>query len=326
MAPPIGGRGEQDVLVVQGRLLRGGQNDLVRGISPRGRAVGDIDGRVWHEVIPGPTYAIHGAAPDRGFDIGAAIEDGEQVRWTGPRGAAIEGLDHLDLTGGGTRGIERELVVEHVHDARGVGPDRATGSAEAVLADGVVCRWCDLLLDPAVATIPGRDDEQGLRTTGTAAETRVAHVHVAEERARGGVIGPHLLLVGKQGRVLLRGDDRIAPCAAIARGRSRNVVRVGHGDRLEPIERGVAGERRGQVGVIQARPVCIAEPARSGRRPERHGRVAVGHQAVLVVVRQCADGSDLRHAIRIGFADRTRASSGAQARVRRLRPACARVE
>ena len=84
---------------------------------------------------------------------------------------------------------------------------------------------------------------------------------------------------------------------------------------------------RGQVGVVQPRSVLVAEAAGAGRGAEGQGRIAVGDQAVLVVVRKCPDGSRPR-ARRSGSASPAAPvqSSGAQARVRRLRPARAGVE
>ena len=184
--------------------------------------------------------------------------------------------------------------------------------------------WCWLQESP-----PSRGGQHVERLVGgplaVAAEGGVADVDVAEERARRGVVGPHLLLVGEQGRGLVARDHGVAPRSVGAAGRGRHVVGVRDRDRLGALERGRPGDRGGQVGVVQARPVGVREAAAGRRaRPERDGRIAVGDQVVLGVVGQGPDRPGRRRAARVR-ADRAEAAARGEAGVGRLAPVAAGV-
>ena len=187
----------------------------------------------------------------------------------------------------------------------------------------------DLARGPAVTAVGRGRHDQRLGFAGHATEGRGADIDAAEERARRGVVGPHLFLVGEQGRVLLADDHWRLP-VRLVRHRRRSQPSGGrpvdsrHGDRLEAVEPLLAGEVRGQVGVIQPRPVRPREAAVGVHGTEGNGRVSVGHEPSLEVTGQRADRSDDRLAGRVAIADCARAVPGAPARVRRLRPSSCR--
>src|SRR4051794_33427428 len=132
---------------------------------------------------------------------------------------------------------------EDVRGAAAVGADGA--AVERVALTVVRCRG-DRMLAPRVAAVV-RDGHDERRGNGVAlllpAERRPAGVDGAEVRARAGIVGPDLLLVGERGRGLLADDHRGATlCARAPRGlvACRSVARaVGtrDGDRLEALER-----------------------------------------------------------------------------------------
>ena len=191
-----------------------------------------------------------------------------------------------------------------------------------LLVAAVTCFWVQVV-PPSLEV----STNSGWLLPGHRAEARVADVRVAEVRTGGGVVGPDLLLVGEERRVLLAGDHRGAPRGAAPGRRGPGVVGVGDRDGLEALERGGAGDRGGQVRVVQAGAVGVAEPAAGGRLgAEGHRGVAVGDQAVLGVVRQGADQTPLRDAGGIVVADHAGAATSGQALVRRLLPGGARVD
>ena len=164
-----------------------------------------------------------------------------------------------------------------------------------------------------------------------AAERRPADIDGSEERARRGVVGPDLFLVGEDRlRDLLRDDHGWHPCALAVRGSCLDVVRPREPDRLEALEAGLvtgSAEVGGQVRVVRREPFAQEKwPLESGLGPnatagspsetrpfsEYHGIVPIGPPA-------------MGRALGIG-ADDAVAVTGAPARVRRLRPAVAGVE
>ena len=149
----------------------------------------------------------------------------------------------------------------------------------------------------SAAVVGDRDLERRRRGVALllAPERRPADVDRAEERARRGVVGPDLLLVGERRRRLPADDHRRLPrglARRAAAGGGLRVVGARDGDRLEALE-GLLGARgagvRGQVRVVETRAVAPAEPAGPGPRTEGDRRVAVRLQPVLRVPRQRAD-------------------------------------
>jgi hypothetical protein len=212
-----------------------------------------------------------------------------------------------------------------------VGADRATGPPEAIPAAGIVGRRRDLVVGPGVTTVGRGCHDQRLREARHAPEGRVADVGVSEERARRGVVGPHLLLVGEQRRVLLAHDHRGSPIALVGHDRSRQPGRGRPVDardrhRLEPVEPLPAREVGGQVRVVQARPVAPREAAVPEHRTERHRWIAAGHHTGLEVAGQRADRADARCARRVAVAWCADAAARAEAGVGGLDPRAAAVE
>jgi hypothetical protein len=144
---------EQDALVVQRLLLRGGEHDLIRRVLAARCAVGDVDGRVRHEVVAGTPHAVHDAPPDRVLDVLTAVLHREQVDRSLPGGPAVDGPDHLDRALGRSGRAERELIDEHVDGPLRIGAHRAPRTAEPMRAVDVVRRGRHLLLRPGVATV-----------------------------------------------------------------------------------------------------------------------------------------------------------------------------
>jgi hypothetical protein len=186
------------------------------------------------------------------------------------------------------------------------------------------------VVGPGVATVGRGRHDQRLRGSRHPPEGAVADVGVPEERAGFGVIRPHLLLVGEQRGALLADDDRCLPVGLGGHGRRREpgrgrAVDPRHRDRLEPPESLLAGEVRGQVRVVQPRPVRPRELAVAVHGTERHCRVPVGDQARIEVAGERADRPDPRLAGRV-VAGRAHAVAGAPARIGGLDPRGAAVE
>ena len=165
----------------------------------------------------------------------------------------------------------------------------------------------------------------------------VAHVDVAEVRARFGVVGPELLLVAEQRRVLPGDDDRVHPCCVAACDGARDVVSAGDGDRSGTTEALAAGHVGGDVGVVQALAVRPGEVTVAvGDRSEDQFGITVGDEVVLKVVRKRSDRTiRVRHAAgvgrrrnpgcEVGLPQAARRHPSREPGVRRLRPGPSRV-
>src|SRR6266851_4174222 len=138
---------------------------------------------------------------------------------------------------------------------------------------------------------------RGIRRVFLAAEGSKADVDVAEERTRGSVVGPDLLLVGELRSRLARDDHRRHPGALDACRGGCDIVGARDRDRLEALEDLVGAhvaEVRHEIGVIQARsvgPVEVAGGVRFGSKGDC--RVAARDQARFEVAWQRADGPDM---------------------------------
>ena len=98
-------------------------------------------------------------------------------------------------------------------------------------------------------------------------------------------------------------------------GRRGHVVGARHRHCRAAVERRPPGDREGQVGVVQPRPIGPGEPAWARLGAERQRRVAVGAHAVLVVPGKGVNRAGLGGA-----------AAGGQAGVGRLDPARPLVE
>src|SRR5215217_889113 len=113
--PPVfstGVRGsEHDVLVVQAiAAIHPREHELVSGVIAARSTVRYIRGGGRREVGPGTSDAILDATADRGLEVVTRIVGGEDVARARPVLAAVEGFDHLYLTGCGRHRVETELV------------------------------------------------------------------------------------------------------------------------------------------------------------------------------------------------------------------------
>src|SRR5262249_55564137 len=105
-------------------------------------------------------------------------------------------------------GLDVGTFPDDVDHARAVSPD---GAALPPAGLGVVGGGAELALAPGAATVGRGVEHDGLGDRVGAAEGDVAQVDVAEERARGRVVGPDVVLVGQQRSVLFAGDHRVHP-------------------------------------------------------------------------------------------------------------------
>src|SRR4029453_1746653 len=116
-----------------------------------------------------------------------------------------------------------------------------------------------------------------------------------EVRTRLRVVGPDLLLVGEPGATPGSDDDGRLPILLRWKGGDpgRGDVEPRDTDALHALEREIgalACEVRCEVREVQTRTVRpIERPVLTGCRAERHGGIAVGDEAVLVVPGQGPD-------------------------------------
>ena len=174
---------------------------------------------------------------------------------------------------------------------RAVGPDRAALPAAGL---GVVRGRAQLPGRPGVATVGGPGEQHGLAApaVAAAAEPDVADVDVAEVRTGLGVVGPDLLLVAEQRRVLLGHDHRRLPGGLVTARAAGDVVGAGHGDGGGTAEARVSREGRRDVGVVEPLPVGPRElPFAPGTGPKASSGSPLDDQPVLEVVRQGPDRS-----------------------------------
>ena len=191
---------------------------------------------------------------------------------------------------------------------------------------GVTCCWVQLV----AAVARGEHVERLVgEAVAVAAERGVADVDVAEERARRGVVGPDLLLVGEQRRssgwLAMTGLAPAPCCRRSPRAATSSVCDTAIAS--APLNGAVPGTRRGQVRVVQARAV---RPTRSRRCRRTAGPKATAGspsetRPCVGVVGQRADRPGRRR--RTAGRCRRRAPRqlrALQARVGRLRPGARR--
>ena len=114
----------------------------------------------------------------------------------------------------------------------------------------------DLSGRPRIPTVAGHGDHHRLRArvpSRTAADGRVADVHIAKKRARRGIVRPDLLFVREETRVLLGNQDWLHPgvlvpccCCRYVIG-ARDVSRSNASERLAEVKR--------YVGIVEPRTV-----------------------------------------------------------------------
>ena len=210
-------------------------------------------------------------------------------------GAAIEraGLEEDAIAG-----LDVGADPDHVDDTGAVGADRAALATAGLV---VVGGGGELAGAPRVTAVGGVGEQHGLRPGG-AAEADVADVGVAEVRARLGVVGPDLLLVAEQRRVLAGHDDRVHPGVVVTGNRTGDVVGSRNRDGAGTFEALSAREVGRDVRVVQTLAVGPGEIAVLVRdRAEGQLRVAVRDEVVLEVVGQGPDWARrIGHAAGVG--------------------------
>ena len=250
---------------------------------------------------------------------------------------AVERLEH-DLRAvswkTGDRRV-RESLGEKIDDPSAVRPDRASAVAEIVGTEAIRGRRGDPPLRPRASPVRRGEDLHRYRgvavlVTAIAAEIVGANVDAPKELARGGIVGPDLLLVIEGGLSLgTRHDHWRLPAALVDDGGGGGVVQTRGSDAHESVENRVR-ERELDLGAEGGRQIRVVDPlsitprkrpVAAGDRPDGDGRVAKGHQLALGIPGQGVDRTSM------AFAGRQRvAVSRGPARVRRLRPGVTRIE